>query len=203
MREHHPLTFAELAPSQSSGKYKSTETEPASSKQAMLEETITRSAKYLSDSVQAKELNCAITYYIAKDSVPISSVEKPGFKHMVSKLNSRYQIPSRRHFSDFKIPRLYFHINEYIVGASLMMPHSLLPLQISGQVVHVIVILWARVVCLIYTPDARGQRVYVRQATSAHGMTNIYHFLCVGKYSAQGFKLHCIYSRTYYIRLWI
>ena len=114
LREHHLLTFAELAPSQSSSKSKSTETEPASSKQATLEETITRSAKYLSDSAQAKELNRDVTYYIAKDSVPISSVEKPGFKHMVSKLNPRYQVPSRRHFSDFKIPRLYSHVKENI-----------------------------------------------------------------------------------------
>ena len=116
MREHHPLTYAELAPSQC--KTKSTEAE-TSSKQATLSETISRSAKYLSDSAQAKELNRAVTYYIAKDSVPISTVEKPGFKHMVSKLNPRYQLPSRRHFSDFEIPRLYSHVKDNIVAASL------------------------------------------------------------------------------------
>ena len=49
----------------------------------------------------------------------------------------------------------------------------------------------------------RAEGVYIRQTMSAHDMTNIYHFLCVGKCSAQGFKLHCIYSRTYYIRLWV
>ena len=50
----------------------------------------------------AHHKNQAVTYYIAKDSVPISTVEKPGFKHMVSKLNPRYQLPSRWHFSDFE-----------------------------------------------------------------------------------------------------
>lgn len=116
LREHHPLTYAELAPSQC--KSKSTEVE-TSSKQATLSETILRSAKYLPDSAQAKELNCAVTYYIAKDSVPISTMEKPGFKHMVSKLNPHYQLPSRRHFSDFEIPRLYSHVKDNIIASSL------------------------------------------------------------------------------------
>ena len=73
----------------------------------------------MSDSAQAKELNRAVTYYIAKDSIPISTVEKPGFKHLVSKLNPRYQIPSRRHFADFEIPWLYSHVKDNIVAASL------------------------------------------------------------------------------------
>lgn len=118
LREHHPLVFAELAPPQSSKSKSTAEAEP-SSKQATLAETISRSAKYLSDSAQAKELNRAVTYYIAKDSIPISTVEKPGFKHLISKLNPRYQIPSRRHFADFEIPRLYSHVKDNIVAASL------------------------------------------------------------------------------------
>ena len=72
---------------------------------------------------------------------------------------------------------------------------------------YVMVMSWARVVCLMYAPGAQGHRpegVYIRQATSAHGMTNIYHFLCVGKCkAAQGFlKLQCIYSGTNYIQLY-
>ena len=58
--EHYPLIFAELAPSQSL-KSKSTKVE-FSSKQAMLTETIARSAKYFSGNAQAKELNHAVTY---------------------------------------------------------------------------------------------------------------------------------------------
>ena len=88
-------------------------------KQTTLEESIARSAKYLSDSAQAKELNCAVTYHIAKDSMPISIVERPGFKYMLLKLNPRYQIPSRRHFTDYEIPQLYSHVKDNIVAESL------------------------------------------------------------------------------------
>ena len=120
LREHHPNIFADLAPSSSraSSKSKSTEAEPTE-RQATLTETIARSAKYLPDSPQANELNRAITYHITKDSVPVSIVERPGFKCMLSKLNPRYQLPSRRHFTDYEIPQLYSHVKDNIVAASL------------------------------------------------------------------------------------
>ena len=40
---------------------------------------------------------------------------------------------------------------------------------------YLIVIPWARVVCLIYTPAAgpRAEGVYIRRTTSAHGITNM------------------------------
>ena len=80
--------------------------------------------------------------------------------------------------------------------------------NVLGDIGYVMVVAWARVVCLMYAPGVRGPRAggaCVGQATSARGMTDIYHFLCVGKCkAAQGFlKLQCIYSGTYYIRLWV
>ena len=55
--------------------------------------------------------------------------------------------------------------------------------EISGvSVEYVIVITQARVLCLIYTHDARGHAapegecVYIRQSTSACVITNIFHF---------------------------
>ena len=70
-------------------------------------------------SLQVKELNCTVTYYIAKDSVPISTVKKPGFNYMVSKLNPHYQILLRWHFADFEIYWLYSHIKDNIIATSL------------------------------------------------------------------------------------
>ena len=116
LREHHPLIYSELAPP---SKPKSVEAEPCSSNQLTLTETVARSAKFSSDSPQAKELNRAVTYHIAKDSVPISTVEKPGFKQLVAKLNPRYQMPSRRHFTNYEIPQLYSQVKENVVAASL------------------------------------------------------------------------------------
>ena len=115
--EHHPLVYADLAPSSSKAKI-SSERE-TNTKQPTLSESTARSAKYSPDSAQAKELNRAVTYCIAKDSMPISIVERPGFKNMLLKFNPRYQIPSRKHFTDYEIPQLYSHVKDNIVVESL------------------------------------------------------------------------------------
>ena len=39
--------------------------------------------------------------------VPIYTVEKTGFKELVRTLDPRYVIPSRKHFSEVELPRLY------------------------------------------------------------------------------------------------
>ena len=36
----------------------------------------------------------AITHFVAKDGLPVYTVEKPGFKQLVQTLDSRYNIPS-------------------------------------------------------------------------------------------------------------
>ena len=116
LREHHPLIYSELAPPR---KPKSVEAEPCNSNQLTLTGTIARSAKFASDNPQAKELNRAVAYHITKDSVPISTAEKPGFKQLVSKLNLQYQMPSRRHFTNYEISQLYSQVKENVVTASL------------------------------------------------------------------------------------
>ena len=49
-------------------------------------------------------MNLAVAYYLAKDAVPLCTVDKPGFRHFVLKLNPRYDLPSRKHFSSMEIP---------------------------------------------------------------------------------------------------
>ena len=110
MREHHPIIYAEIAPKAP---------KQGSSAQASLSDVIAKSTKYSPSSAQAKELNRAVTYYLAKDAVPLSTVDKPGFRHMVSKLNPRYHLPSRKHFSDQEIPQLYSHVRDSVVMPAL------------------------------------------------------------------------------------
>lgn len=97
----HPTIYAEVAPEAS---------KPSSGTQASLSDVIAMSTKYSSSSAQAKELNSTVIYNLAKDAVPLSTVEKPGFRHMVLKLNPRYQLPSRKHFSDQEIHQLYMYV---------------------------------------------------------------------------------------------
>ena len=68
---------------------------------------LTQELPYGHRSKRYKELNEAVAYFICMDNLPIYTVEKPGFRLMVKKLDSRYEIPSRAHFSRSIIPDLY------------------------------------------------------------------------------------------------
>ena len=75
--------------------------------------------KYLPSSGQAIYLDKAVAFCIAKDMLPLQLVDKPGFCHMVTKLNPRYNLPSRRHFTDVSIPHLYSHVKTFVVKPKL------------------------------------------------------------------------------------
>ena len=46
---------------------------------------------------------------------PLHTVDKPGFRQLVFKLNPRYQLPSRKHFTDYEVPKLYNHVRDFVV----------------------------------------------------------------------------------------
>ena len=75
--------------------------------------------KYIPESLEAQEVNHAVAYFLAKDLQPFSTVEKSGFRRLVSKLNPRYQLPSKDYFADVEIPRLYYHTKDHIVRPKL------------------------------------------------------------------------------------
>ena len=58
-------------------------------------------------SIRHKSITKSIGVFIAKDMRPYSVVENEGFKAMLRELEPRYEIPSRRHFSEKIIPNLY------------------------------------------------------------------------------------------------
>ena len=54
-----------------------------------------------------KQISDAITVYLAKDMVPVYTVEKSGFKQLVGTLDKQYKLPSRKYFTKTAIPTLY------------------------------------------------------------------------------------------------
>ena len=63
--------------------------------------------RYDKKSKRWQKLTDMISYYLAKDMVPLYSIEKPGFKELVSIFDKQYKLPSRKYFSQVAIPSLY------------------------------------------------------------------------------------------------
>ena len=82
--------------------------------QSSLEATWDKTKLYFSSSHEYKDLTKSVTYCLAKDMLPISTVDKPDFKAMLRKFNPRYQLPNRNHFTKVSIPELVAETKGYI-----------------------------------------------------------------------------------------
>ena len=74
--------------------------------QPSLTETWNKQKLLSSDSREHKELTKSVACCLARDMLPLSTVDKPGFRTMLQRFNPRYQLPSRKHFTKVAIPRL-------------------------------------------------------------------------------------------------
>lgn len=61
-----------------------------------------------------KAITDSVAKYIAKDMVPIYTVEKPGFIDMIKVLDPGYVLPSRKYFAEVALPHLYNSTREKI-----------------------------------------------------------------------------------------
>ena len=89
LRDHHPDLYAEAVPTSSR----------VTKHQQSLREEIDKGKLWDQRSPRAQELNKAVAYFLAKDMQPLYTVEKYGFKHLVSKLDPKYTLPSRKYFA--------------------------------------------------------------------------------------------------------
>ena len=111
LRDHHADLYAEAS--------KGKQSKGESSKQPSLREALKRSMLYSRHSAEATTLNKAVAYFLAKDMQPVYTVEKSGFKFLVSKLNPRYSLPSRKYFTEVEIPKLYVEVRDTVVKPKL------------------------------------------------------------------------------------
>ena len=61
-----------------------------------------------------KELSDSITYFIAKDCLPVNNVEGAGFRKMVKTFDSHYDIPSRNHILRIALPSLHATVKQKV-----------------------------------------------------------------------------------------
>ncbi len=57
-------------------------------------------------SKRSKDITRAVSYFLAKDMMPLSTVERDGFRKLVKVLDSRYEFPGRKYFSKTALPQL-------------------------------------------------------------------------------------------------
>ena len=97
LKVHHPQRHLEVKKANSkSGKDKDhAKTGKASSRQSSLPNTLRSGHKYERKSRKWQQLTDAVTYCLAKDMMPIYSVEKEGFVRLLHSLDSQYELPSR------------------------------------------------------------------------------------------------------------
>ena len=118
LRDRHPDVYADAQPKVA--KKGAASTVPTiASKQPTLQQSVERTSKYPAQSAIAQELNHAVTYFLAKDVHPLHTVDKLGFRQLVFKLNPRYQLPSRKHFTEYEVPKLYNHVRDFVVKPTI------------------------------------------------------------------------------------
>lgn len=117
LRSSHTKLYAEAKATMESRRL--SDSQPSTSTQRPLNQptlavSITRNQKYEKKGKRWKELTDAVVYFLAKDCLPLHSVEKAGFKRLLSTFDGRYEIPSRSYFSRTALPELYTEVREKI-----------------------------------------------------------------------------------------
>ena len=105
LHRKHPLVYTRVHDKKSKRNSKGSSSKGIN--QQTIEHTFGLSHKYDRKGKKWQQLTNKVTRCIAKDMIPISIVEKPGFKQMLESFDPRYQLPSRKHFSKIAIPALF------------------------------------------------------------------------------------------------
>ncbi|XP_076836729.1 E3 SUMO-protein ligase ZBED1-like [Brachyhypopomus gauderio] len=96
---------------------------PPAPKQTTLQNSFTCAVPYEKKSEKWGDITKAVAYHIAKDMVPISTVEQKGFVQLIKTLDQRYQLPSRNYFAREVLPKMYTEVGESLAGQLAKVPH--------------------------------------------------------------------------------
>ena len=113
LKRHHHKQYAELIEAQEKKKSKENGLK-ASQGQTKLKAVEQSAAKYVRGSKKWQELTDSVSFCIAKDMMPMYTVEKEGFKALLKSFDSKYEVPSRKYFSQTALPALYAKTREAV-----------------------------------------------------------------------------------------
>lgn len=114
LENNHETEYANVSAGRSSNKKKNSR--PRDPRQHTITEAVASRQMYSRSSKRWQQLTDSVTNCLAKDMMPIYSVEKPGFKKMLETFDSRYEIPSRKYFTNTAIPSLYSKVHDTVAN---------------------------------------------------------------------------------------
>ena len=114
LRVHHPLKFAEVQQAQKQKANTERSRSKVSGKQPTIGDVVQKSNQYERGGKKWKQLTDTVTFCLAKDMLPIYSVEKEGFRKMLCTFDAQYDLPGRKYFSETAIPALYASTREKV-----------------------------------------------------------------------------------------
>jgi hypothetical protein len=113
MKNRHPVEYLETKAKGESRKAKA-----GSQSQATIAKSFENGQPLHRSSKKWQSLTESVSYTIAKDMLPFTAVEKPGFQKILSTFEPRYQLPGKKYFSKTGTPHLYNTVKS-IVEAEL------------------------------------------------------------------------------------
>ena len=118
LKDHHPVESSKI----SKEKLPKRQDDGGASRQSTsqrqqqsISDAFQKYQKYERGSKQWQKLMDSVAKCLAKDMMPIYTVEKSGFQQLLKDFDPRYQLPSRKYFSQQAIPKLYNETREKII----------------------------------------------------------------------------------------
>lgn len=92
-------------------------------KQTTVQKSFTHSVPYAKKSEKWGNITKAVAVHIAKDMVPIATVEQDGFIQLLKTMDPRYQLPSRNYFAREVLPKMYTDVRESLAARLAKVSH--------------------------------------------------------------------------------
>ena len=116
LKTHHPLKHEEFRKLSAESQHsKATRGKKDGRPQLSILDSIKATHKYERSGTKWQKMTDAVTYCIAKDMMPVYSVEKEGFTTLLKQFDPQYELPSRKYFSKIAIPKLYESTRESVL----------------------------------------------------------------------------------------
>ena len=74
-----------------------------------------------------------MSYHIAKDMVPVATVEQDGFKKLLKTMDPRYELPSHNYFAREALPQMYTEVRQSLADRLAKVTHFALTSDMVKQ----------------------------------------------------------------------